>query len=140
MRVIRIRRFDQKGTLWFTLQNSDMIGRLTPSTGDVKVVRVPTRQSQPYGIVVNSEGVPFFVELTAHRVGSIDPVSMAVSEYILPHDGTMPRRMPSPPTMSCGTRITGEVFSAAWIRRPGSHRVEHAAAPAPTVSRTRSRR
>ena len=85
--------FDQQGTLWFTLQNSDMVGRITPSTGHVTVVRVPTAASQPYGIVVNSKGVPFFVELTGARVASIDPDTMAVREYPLPHAGTMPRRI-----------------------------------------------
>jgi virginiamycin B lyase len=85
--------FDQKGTLWFTLQNSDMVGRIVPSSGEVKVVRVPTADSQPYGIVVNTMGVPFFVELTGGRVASIDPDTMRVHEFPLPHAGTMPRRI-----------------------------------------------
>jgi virginiamycin B lyase len=27
-------KFDPKGILWFTLQNSNMIGRLDPATGE----------------------------------------------------------------------------------------------------------
>lgn len=85
--------FDQKGTLWFTLQMSDMVGRIVPSTGEVKVVRVPTAASQPYGIKVSSRGEPWFVELTAGRIGRIDPSTMSVREYPLPHSGSMPRRL-----------------------------------------------
>ena len=34
--------FDQKGTLWFTVQNSNKVGRLNPATGDIKIVDSPT--------------------------------------------------------------------------------------------------
>jgi virginiamycin B lyase len=85
--------FDAKGTLWFTLQMSDMVGRVLPSTGEVKVARVPTAQSQPYGIKINSKGEPWFVELTSGRVGRIDPATLAIREYPLPHAGSMPRRI-----------------------------------------------
>ena len=30
--------FDKKGIAWFTLQNSNMVGRLDPETGDIKLV------------------------------------------------------------------------------------------------------
>ena len=33
--------FDQKGDLWFTLQNSNMVGRLNPTTGEIKLVKMP---------------------------------------------------------------------------------------------------
>jgi virginiamycin B lyase len=85
--------FDQKGTLWFTLQMSDMVGRILPATGEVKVVRVPTSSSQPYGIKISSKGEPWFVELTAGRVGQIDPSTFTIHEYPLPHAGSMPRRI-----------------------------------------------
>jgi virginiamycin B lyase len=85
--------FDQNGTLWFTLQMSDMVGRILPATGDVKVVRVPTASSQPYGIKINSKGEPWFVELTAGRIGTIDAATMAIREFVLPTAGSMPRRI-----------------------------------------------
>ena len=85
--------FDQQGTLWFTLQNSDMVGRIVPATGDVKVVRVPTPKAEPYGIVVSSKGIPYFVELMGHRIASIDPNTMEIKEFILPHADAMPRRI-----------------------------------------------
>ena len=44
---------------------------------------MPTPKSEPYGIVVNSKGVPFFTQLMGNRIGSIDPVSMTLREYFL---------------------------------------------------------
>src|SRR5207244_11311881 len=83
--------FDQKGILWFTLQESSMVGRLDPSTGDVKVKPTPTQHAVPYGIVVTLAGVPFFCEFGTNKLGSIDAPSMAIQEYPLP-EGTTPRR------------------------------------------------
>src|SRR5262245_51355972 len=51
--------FDQKGTLFFTLQ-SGHVGRIIPSTGEVKVSATPTSGTYPYGIQVNSKGVPWY--------------------------------------------------------------------------------
>src|SRR5881396_383414 len=59
--------FDQKGTLWFTMQQGNMVGRLTPATGEIKLVMMPTANSEPYGLVINSKGVPFFTQWMGHR-------------------------------------------------------------------------
>jgi virginiamycin B lyase len=52
--------FDQ-GTIWFTVQGANMVGRLLPQTGEVKLLPVPTANARPYGMAVSSKGVPFFV-------------------------------------------------------------------------------
>jgi virginiamycin B lyase len=85
--------FDQQGTLWFTVQGGNMVGRLTPQTGEVKLVTSPTPKSRPYGMVVNSKGIPFFVEFGSHKIASIDPHTMEIREYTLPHAETRPRRI-----------------------------------------------
>ncbi len=54
--------FDQKGTLWFTVQNSNKVGRLNPVTGDIKIVDSPTKPSNPYGMVVDTKGTPYYCE------------------------------------------------------------------------------
>jgi streptogramin lyase len=46
--------FDHQGTLWFTVQGGNMVGRLIPQMGEVKLVTSPTPKSRPYGMVVNS--------------------------------------------------------------------------------------
>lgn len=85
--------FDHHGTLWFTLQNASMVGRLTPETGEVTLVTAPTPASRPYGIVVNSTGMPFVVLYGTNKVASIDPHTMAMREYTLLHPQTRARRL-----------------------------------------------
>ena len=87
--------FDQNGTLWFTMQ-SGMVGRLVPETGEMTIVASPISQSvrsYPYGIVVNSQGVPWYVDFRANRLGRVDPVTMEIMEYPLPNPDTRPRRI-----------------------------------------------
>src|SRR5437899_7492712 len=72
--------FDQKGTLFFTIQ-SGMVGRLVPQTGEMKVVPTPSMNTYPYGIQVNSKGVPWYVDFRGNRVASVDPVTMQIKEY-----------------------------------------------------------
>jgi virginiamycin B lyase len=84
--------FDQKGILWFTLQ-SGMVGRLIPETGELKVSASPTANTYPYGIQVNSKGVPWYVDFRGNRLGSVDPVTMEIREYPLPDPAARPRRI-----------------------------------------------
>ena len=53
--------FDQQGILWFTLEESNFVGRLDPRTGEVKLKQVPTAHAVPYGIVVLLSGVSLFL-------------------------------------------------------------------------------
>ena len=43
---------------WFTLQ-SGMVGRLVPETGVMTIGATPSSGTYPYGIAVNSHGVPW---------------------------------------------------------------------------------
>src|SRR5688500_7764638 len=76
----------------FTIQQGNMVGRLVPATGEIKVATMPTPKSEPYGIVINSKGVPFFTQLMGNRIGTVDPVTLQVREYFL-GPGTGPRRL-----------------------------------------------
>jgi len=56
------------------------------------LVTVPTANAHPYGIQVNSQGVPFFCEFFTNKLASIDPKTMAIREYALA-EGVRPRRL-----------------------------------------------
>jgi virginiamycin B lyase len=84
--------FDANGVLWFTVQAGNFVGRLDPKSGKVELKSVPTADSHPYGIQMNSQGVPFFCEFNSNKMASIDPKTMAIREYLLP-EGVRPRRM-----------------------------------------------
>src|SRR3990172_8754605 len=70
-----------------------MGGRLTPVTGELKVVSTPSQNTYPYGIRVNSRGVPWYVDFRGNRVASVDPVTMEIREYPLPDPAARPRRI-----------------------------------------------
>jgi len=84
--------FDQKGILWFTVQRGNMVGRLDPATGKIELREVPTRDAVPYGIAIDSRGVPFFCAFGTHKLASIDPRTLEIREYALP-SGARPRRL-----------------------------------------------
>jgi virginiamycin B lyase len=84
---------DQRGTLWFTMQ-SGHVGRLIPESNELKIVAPPSgANSYPYGIQINSQGVPWYVDFRGNRIASIDPVSMVIKEYALPDPAARPRRL-----------------------------------------------
>ena len=67
-----------------------MVGRLDPKTGEIKLVTSPTPNSRPYGLMINSKGIPIFVEFGSNKVATIDPKTMAIKEYPLPEPGRAP--------------------------------------------------
>ena len=81
------------GNIYFTVQGGNFVGRLDPGTADVKLMQSPTPKSNPYGMVIDSHGVPFFVEFGSNKVGRIDPETLAIHEYVLPHADSRPRRV-----------------------------------------------
>jgi virginiamycin B lyase len=84
--------FDAQGTLWFTVQVGNMVGRLDPKTGKIELKVVPTKEARPYGIQINSKGVPFFCEFGTNKMAKIDPKTMQITEYPLA-EGVRPRRL-----------------------------------------------
>jgi virginiamycin B lyase len=84
--------FDVGGILWFTAQGGNAVGRLDPRTEKIDLKKVQTENALPYGIQINSKGVPFFCELGTNKMGKIDPKTMEISEYKLP-EGARPRRL-----------------------------------------------
>lgn len=84
--------FDASGVLWFTVQAGNFVGRLDPKNGQMHLMLVGTVNAHPYGIQVNSQGVPFFCEFFTNKLASIDPKTLDIREYSLP-EGVRPRRI-----------------------------------------------
>jgi virginiamycin B lyase len=86
--------FDQKGMLWFTVQ-SGYVGRLNPANGEMKIVPAPSGpgNTYPYGIQINSKGIPWYVDFRGNRIASVDPSTMAIKEITLPNPDARPRRL-----------------------------------------------
>jgi len=104
--------FDSHGLLWFTLQVANMVGRLDPGTGKIDLKHVPTADSHPYGIAINSKGVPIFCEFGTNKMAKIDPQTMEITEYDLP-EGARPRRM----AIDASDRVYFTDFSGGHLGR-----------------------
>lgn len=90
---------DIAGGVWFTVPEArppiypqgSKIGRLNISSTDIRLVDIPTENGGPYDIAVNSKEVPFFTERNSPRLGTVDPTTMRVTEYVLPNPDSGPR-------------------------------------------------
>ena len=85
--------FDETGTMWFTVQGGNFVGRLSPERGEVGLIEVPTARARPYGIEVNSNGTPWFVEFGTNKIAQIEKEQMALTEFELPSPDARPRRL-----------------------------------------------
>ena len=81
------------GDIWFTMQASSFVGRFEPKSGAIKLVKVPTKGSRPYGIVVDKEGRPWFNEFGRNAIGTVDPKTMLLEEFSLPSEKARGRRI-----------------------------------------------
>jgi virginiamycin B lyase len=57
------------------------------------VKQVPTPHAIPYGIAVTRSGNPYFCEFGSNKLASIDPKTLAITEYTIPNSGARPRRI-----------------------------------------------
>jgi virginiamycin B lyase len=83
---------DRQGMVWFTIQ-SGAVGRINPKTGEVKIAKPASSPSYPYGIQINSKGIPWYVDFRGNRIASVNPETMEIKEYPLPSADARPRRI-----------------------------------------------
>ncbi len=124
--------FDQKGVIWFTVQRSNFVGRLDPWTGAIQLKQSPTPNSTPYGIAMNSKGIPFFCEFGTNKLASIDTDVMKITEYLLP-EGARPRRL----AITSGDMIYYSDYARGFLGRwdPKGEKVQEWASPGGRESR-----
>jgi virginiamycin B lyase len=85
--------FDSRGNVWFTVQQGNYVGKLTTADHRVQLIKVPTARARPYGIVVDSEDVPWAVAFGTNKLLQIDPQNMTLREIVLPNEDSRPRRL-----------------------------------------------
>lgn len=123
--------FDRKGVLWFTVEEGSFVGRLDPILGAIRLKQPPTPHSLPYGIAINSRGIPFFCEFGTNKLASISPDTMEITEYLLP-EGARPRRI----AITADDVIYYTDFARGRLARfdPKSRKVDEWASPGGTSS------
>lgn len=75
------------GSLWYTGQGVNRLGRLDPKTGGFKEYPLKTAASGPHGLVADKDGNIWFTAISGGYVGKLDPKSGEITEY-RPSDGT----------------------------------------------------
>jgi len=75
------------GSLWYTGQGVNKLGRLDPKTGEFKEYTLKTPNSGPHGLVADKAGNIWFTAISGGYVGKLDPMTGAIAEY-RPSDGT----------------------------------------------------
>src|SRR5262249_31312617 len=102
---------DKNGNIYFTLQ-SGHVGRIQPTTGEIRVVSPPEAPTTPehyaackvfpppsivcrypYGLMIDSKGMACYADFYGPRLGSVDPKTMVIKEHVLPHIDSRPRRI-----------------------------------------------
>ncbi len=84
--------FDGKGNIWFTSQGAAYVGRLNKASGKIDLVKV-TQRTNPYGLVVDKDGRPWYDLFGTNKIGTIDPATMTAKEFALPDSTSRPRRI-----------------------------------------------
>jgi virginiamycin B lyase len=72
------------GSLWYTGQMVNALGRLDPKTGRLKEYKLKTPHSGPHGLVEDREGSIWYTGNAAGLVGKVNPRTGEVTEYKMP--------------------------------------------------------
>lgn len=86
--------FGTDGNLWFTAQRAGYVGRLDKKTGEVKLVKIGSGgRTLPYGIEIDTKGRAWVNEFGTNKIAMIEPGTLAVREFDLPHAAARSRRI-----------------------------------------------
>lgn len=72
------------GSLWYTGQLANKLGRLDPQTGAIKEFPLKTAGSGPHGLAPDKEGNIWFTANFKAYIGKLDPKTGTVTEYPMP--------------------------------------------------------
>jgi virginiamycin B lyase len=72
------------GSLWYTGQMTNTLGRVDPKTGKVKEYALKTPHSGPHGLVEDKAGNIWYTGNTGALVGKVNPKTGEVTEYKMP--------------------------------------------------------
>jgi virginiamycin B lyase len=75
------------GSLWYTGQMANVLGRVDPKTGKVKEYPLKTAHSGPHGLVEDPQGNIWYTGNTGSLVGKLNPKTGEVTEYKTPQTG-----------------------------------------------------
>jgi virginiamycin B lyase len=72
------------GSIWYTGQMANKLGRLDPKTGAIKEYPLKTPFSGPHGLTNDKDGNIWFAANFAGYIGKLDPKTGDITEYKMP--------------------------------------------------------
>jgi virginiamycin B lyase len=75
------------GSLWYTGQMANVLGRVDPKTGDIKEFALKSAHSGPHGLQEDADGNIWYTANTGSLIGKLDPKTSTVTEYPTPEPG-----------------------------------------------------
>lgn len=75
------------GSLWYTGQLANVLGRVDPTTGAIKEFPLKTPHSGPHGLQEDKDGNIWYTGNTGSLMGKLDPKTGQVTEYPTPEAG-----------------------------------------------------
>lgn len=72
------------GSLWYTVQLANKLGRLDPKAGEIKEWTLKTPGSGPHGLVADREGSIWYTGNAKAHIGKLNPKTGQVTEYPMP--------------------------------------------------------
>ena len=75
------------GSLWYSGQMANVLGRVDPKSGKVKEYPLKTAHSGPHGLVEDAQGNIWYTGNTGSLIGKLDPKTGEVNEYKMPETG-----------------------------------------------------
>jgi virginiamycin B lyase len=72
------------GSLWYTGQMANVLGRVNPKTGEVKEFPLKTAHSGPHGLKEDAQGNIWYTGNTGALIGKLNPKTGEVTEYPMP--------------------------------------------------------
>jgi virginiamycin B lyase len=71
------------GSIWYTAQRTGELGRLDPTTGETRHVKLG-ENSSPHGVIVGPDGAPWVTDSGLNAIVRVDPETAEVRRYPLP--------------------------------------------------------
>ena len=72
------------GSLWYTGQYANVIGRLDIQTGKIREYTIKKPNSGPHGLVADKEGNIWFTANNSAYIGKLNPANGEITEYPMP--------------------------------------------------------
>ena len=119
--------FDQDGNVWYTDRSiPNRVGRVNPSTGEIRDYVLPDPRGDPHGITTTPDGDVWWAETRGFSLGRIDPKTGEMTRYAMDSSGQAQGRGNTPDADSKGnvyyTAISGSLIGK-WDVTTGTTKV-----------------